>query len=220
MINNDPWPHIVVDDFFEKTDFDKISTACVKLQEQYKDQVVTADSCLSFAEVYDIIGEEVFSIILKSNRVLLDTISEYPVNRTFDRYVSFPTFHILPPNFPPQKVHDEALDKSISVVVYLYPAISIGTALFKTQQRESFVKEIEWKPNRAMIFCGQENVTWHDFYSREYPRVTLNFFIRKLTSTDIAEQDDKYFLTGVEGPKTFMPRHLVDRLTTGILFKL
>jgi hypothetical protein len=216
----DPWPHQIVDEFFEASDFEKISIACLKLQDHYKDQIVTADSCSSFAEVYDIIGEEVFEIILKSNRKLLDNIEQYPINKVFEQYVSFPTFHILPPNVPPQKVHDEALDKSISVVVYLYPTNSVGTALFKTQSRESFVKEVEWKPNRAMSFCGQENVTWHDFYSREEPRITLNYFVRRLISTDVAEQDGKYFLTGMEGPKTFMPKELVSRLTTGILFRL
>jgi hypothetical protein len=219
MIDNEPWTHIVIDDFFEPTDFDKISVACAKLQEEYKHKIVTADSCLSFAEVYDTIGGDVFDIILKSNRTLLDSIEQYPVHRRFEQYVSFPTFHILPPNVPPQKVHDEALDKSISVVVYLYPSNSVGTALFKSQSRDSFIKEVEWKPNRAMIFCGHENVTWHDFYSREEPRVTLNYFVRKLTSTNFSEEDGKYFLTGMEGPKTYMPKHLVERLTTGILFK-
>ena len=219
MIDNEPWEHIIIDDFFEKHDFDKISMACINLQEKYKDRIVTADSCLSFAEVYDVIGEDVFEIILKSNRALLDTIDQYPVHRKFKQYISFPTFHLLPPNVPPQKVHDEAYDKSISVVVYLYPDSSVGTALFKSQLRDSFVKEVEWKPNRAMIFCGKENVTWHDFYSRENPRITLNFFVRQLTSTDVAEQDGKYYFTGMAGPKTFMQKHLITRLT-GSLFRL
>lgn len=216
----DPWAHQIVDNFFEASDFEKISQACLKLHDRYKDQVITADSCLSFAEVYNTIGEEVFNIILKSNRALLDNIENYPISRTFDHYVSFPTFHILPPNISPQKVHDEAYDKSISVVVYLYPIVSTGTMLYASKDRSSFVKEVEWKINRAMIFCGKENVTWHDFYSREEPRVTLNFFVRRLTSTEVGEEHGKYFLKGMEGPKTYMPKELVNRLTTGILFRL
>ena len=219
MIDNEPWTHIVIDNFFKSADFDKISLACVNLYKKYENEIITADSCLSFAEVYNIIGEDVFNIILQSNRSILDNIEQYPIHRRFEKYVSFPTFHILPPNVPPQKIHDEALDKSISIVVYLYPSNSVGTALFKSHSRDSFVKEVEWKPNRAMIFCGQENVTWHDFYSREEPRVTLNYFVRKLTSENFLEENGKYFFTGMQGPRTYIPAHLVDRLTKGILFK-
>jgi hypothetical protein len=164
---------------------------------------------------------------MDSNRLLLDNaenvFANFPNHRRFDHYISIPTFHILPSNLPPQKVHDEAYDKTASIVVYLHPEHSVGTAFFKTKNRESFVKELEWSPNRAMIFCGEKNVTWHDFYSRENPRITLNYFLRKLTTTEIAETETDLYWAGVDGPRTLIPKSLptekIKQLTSDALCK-
>jgi hypothetical protein len=222
-IEVEPWRHQIVNNFFN--DFELITTASKKLLEHYNNQVITADSCLSVGQVYNIIGDEVFDIIMESNRSLLDNaeniFSNFPNHRRFNQYISIPTFHILPSNLPPQKVHDEAYDKTASIVVYLYPEHSVGTAFFKTQNRDSFVRELEWKPNRAMIFCGEENVTWHDFYSKENPRITLNYFLRELTSLEIAETDTDFYWAGVSGPRTLIPKSLpvekIKHLTSGAL---
>ena len=106
---------------------------------------------------------------------------------------------------------------------HLYPEKSIGTAFFKGSTQDTFVNELEWKQNKGMIFCGEKNVTWHDFYSRDNPRVTLNFFIRELRHITIEEYNGSKFFTGVDGPKISipisLPDNIIERLLSGVLFK-
>lgn len=220
-----PWRHQIIDNFFN--DFEIIEEACVKLLDKYHGQAVTGHDCLTIGQVYDTIGDKAFDMIMESNSMILDNInnivSNFPNHRAFSRYFCIPTFHILPENFGPQKIHDEAHDKTMSLVVYLYPESSIGTAFFSDSTQESFVKELEWKQNRSMLFCGEKNVTWHDFYSKENPRVTLNYFIRELTSEEIISTEDYLYFNGVDGPKTLLPKSLPDNilkfLTSGVLIR-
>ena len=223
----EPWNHQYIDRFFEEEEFQKIQESSKILQEYYKDQIITANDCLNLAQVLDCIGDEVFDIILESNRKILDNIENiikfYPNHNRYDDYISFPSFHILPPETDWQKIHDESKDKTVSIVVYLYPENSTGTSLYKNKDRGSFVKEIEWKSNSAMLFCGEEDVTWHDFCSKENPRVTLNYFIRTLKSKEFDQDDTNYIWTFGNGLKTFIPKNIskerLDMLSGGILFR-
>ena len=227
QVDLDPWRHQIVDKFFSKDHFDKIEKAAKDLLMAYNGQYITANNCLTIAQVYDTIGQEVFDILLEINSIILDNIDRivlnYPNHRKFIRYASIPTFHILPKNFGPQKIHDESYDKTCSIVVYLYPNMSIGTAFFKGSTQDTFVKELEWKQNRGMIFCGEKHVTWHDFYSRDNPRVTLNFFIRELKHINIEERNESKCITGIDGPQVTIPNSLpdnvIERLFSGVLFK-
>jgi len=223
----DPWKHQIIDKFFDESDFKKIWDASKKLQETYRDKTITSNDCLTLAEVLDIIGDDVFDIILKSNTEILDHITDitnlYPNHYKHNEYVSFPTFHILPPNTGYQKIHDESSDKTISIVVYLYPENSTGTFLYKSKDRDSLVKEISWKPNSAMLFCGESDITWHDFCSREYPRVTLNYFVRSISSRDLKEKDDRYYWEFGNGMNAYIPKNVpsekLNLLKSGILFR-
>lgn len=226
-IEDYPWRHQIIHKFFSDTEFQEVVQASKKLLEKYKGQPITGHDCLTIGQVYDTIGHDAYKILMDYNNKLLDSfdsiVANFPNHRTFNKYFCVPTFHILPENTGPQKIHDEAYDKTLSLVVYLYPESNIGTAIFKDSTQESFVKEIEWEQNKAMLFCGEKNVTWHDFYSNDNPRVTLNFFIRELVSTELVETDDYYYFKGVDGPKTVLPKtlpeHIMTELTSGALFK-
>jgi len=222
-----PWKHQYIETFFNLNDFEKISTDSKLLQEKYKDQLITGNDFLNLAEVADFISDESFNIILESNTQILNNIENivrlYPNHYKHVNYVSFPVFHILPPYTDWQKIHDESSDKTISIVVYLYPNSSVGTTLYKNKNRDSYVKEIQWKPNNAMLFCGENNVTWHDFCSKETPRVTLNYFVRNIRSTELKNDDDKLYWEFGNGLKTFIPKNIskekLNLLTSGILFR-
>ena len=222
-----PWRHQIIDNFFDEGDFIEVEQSCIRLLSNYEGLAITGHDCLTIAQVYDIIGVTAFDIIMESNRKMLDNfdsiVKNFPNHRRFSKYFCIPTFHILPCNFGPQKIHDEAYDKTSSLVVYLYPESSVGTALFKDNTQDSFVRELEWKQNRAMLFCGEENVTWHDFYSKDNPRVTLNYFIRECKSTELVETKDYFYFSGVDGPKTILPKtlpkNIFNYLTSGVLVK-
>ena len=76
-----------------------------------------------------------------------------------------------PPNFH-HPIHDEAEFKIMSAVLYLGPEKSHGTRFLMDEEFE-----IEWKPNRLMVFCGETGVTWHDFKSGDHTRYTYNYFL-------------------------------------------
>ena len=74
-------------------------------------------------------------------------------------------------------IHDEAENKVLSAVTYLYPTQGQGTLLY--DGNKDFVKQIPWKPNRTMIFAGETGVTWHSYKSTDNVRLTLNSFFLK-----------------------------------------
>lgn len=73
-------------------------------------------------------------------------------------------------------IHDEAKPKILSAVTYLMPDVSRGTLIF--DKDKNFVKEVEWKPNRTLIFAPIDNVTWHSYecIPKSY-RITINSFL-------------------------------------------
>ena len=87
--------------------------------------------------------------------------------------------HILEFNLMEPKteypIHDEAVWKKLSVVVYIKPEIGNGTYLFDKNQK--IAKQVEWKINRAFIFKGVPKLTWHSYANtKDVPRLTVNYF--------------------------------------------
>ena len=76
-----------------------------------------------------------------------------------------------PPNFNHPK-HCEAEFKIMSAIIYVGPEKAPGTTFYLDEQIE-----IEWKPNRLMVFCGETDVTWHDYKSSDQMRFTYNYFL-------------------------------------------
>lgn len=80
-----------------------------------------------------------------------------------------------PPHSDP--VHIEIEEKIFSLVVYLEPVESTGTYLHNTEDVDDVHSVIEWKQNRAVMFCGVDDLTWHTYHVVDAPRLTLNFFL-------------------------------------------
>lgn len=207
---DEPWKHQIIEDFLPE--FQIIKKSSRILQDKYSSKIISSKECLSLFQVYNDIGKEAFDIICNANTLLLKNLKEivkpFPNARKFDEYISIPSFHILPAYTPWQKIHDEAEDKTVSIVVYLYPEKSTGTTLYEKNDRNSFQKEIEWKENTAMLFCGEKNVTWHDFRSVEFPRVTLNFFLRTPKNDKLNITKENYEITFGNGLVTYIPTNL------------
>ena len=79
--------------------------------------------------------------------------------------------------------HDENIAKIMSIVIYVSEEENYGTFLYKKhveKEDESYWnpdKKVEWKQNRAFVFCGYPNLTWHGFAAREgCPRQTIASF--------------------------------------------
>jgi hypothetical protein len=83
-------------------------------------------------------------------------------------------------------IHNERIDKIISIVTYLAPKQGIGTHIYNLDK--SYNKTIEWIPGNTLIFAGIDNVSWHSYESGQNYRVTLNSFLDNTDLTNIYEQ--------------------------------
>lgn len=164
----EPWPHLIIDDFFEPEVFEKMrkeiglfigGSKIESRQTLYKDFTslpVTAEALASTDfESY---------------------VSHFKEHRPFEKLYrsSEVSFCLRDFSYP---VHDEASSKVLSVVVYIAPDQGIGTGIHDLEKNHVF--DVEWKPNRALIFAGLTGKTWHSYRSApDGLRVTLNTFLR------------------------------------------
>jgi hypothetical protein len=74
------------------------------------------------------------------------------------------------------RIHDESESKILSIVTYVASNNGKGTRLYDSDKK--FIKEVEWKENKALIFAGITGKTWHDYYSEQGSyRITVNTFL-------------------------------------------
>ena len=76
---------------------------------------------------------------------------------------SYSDFSIVKTNknskFP---IHDDAPNKLLSGVIFLYPQDNKGTIFYNNKSGEGKT-EIDWKINRAVFFLRKERETWHSY---------------------------------------------------------
>ena len=102
---------------------------------------------------------------------IAEFINHFEKKRGYKKLGKFIHTAATPPNFH-HKIHDEAEFKIMSAIVYIGPEKSHGTKFYMEDEFE-----IEWVPNRLMIFCGETGVTWHDYKSTDELRFTYNYFL-------------------------------------------
>ena len=165
-----PWPHVVIDNFLPRGEFITMMENCMWLHSgnpeqfdrDYDDQVVRIPL------KWDPLEEHNMHLHLASfaDRRSFSSVKDLKVLAHYVRTKA---------NFT-HKRHDEAPFKILSTVLYLAPDGNNGTRLY-TSETSNDKLEIEWKPNRAVIFAGRDNVTWHDYTSSWNDRYTLNHFL-------------------------------------------
>jgi hypothetical protein len=101
-----------------------------------------------------------------------------PDVRPYQNWKFSSNLHTQEPGFV-HPIHNEVENKLLSVVTYLHPESSVGTILYNDDQSNPF--EVEWAPNRAMIFSPGTGNKWHSFAATDdAPRVTFNGFYGRL----------------------------------------
>lgn len=187
-----PWRHQIVKSFFNEIDFNIVRDGAQRLLTVNANKTKFGENGINIFEAKEYIGQEAYDIICDANRKLLDAVPKiyqcYPNHRVFEKLISIPTFHLLCAGHVNNAVHDEVINKTCSIVVYVSPSVSSGTSLYSNSDSKSFVREVSWEPNTAIAFCPQSGVTWHDFHNHHSgTRITLNFFIEKDFSETIVE---------------------------------
>ncbi len=183
---SDPWDHQIIDDFFDEQTFKKIQEAA-KIFSTLNDYDTPEIVWMNELEDLGVTKETVELIINEADSVAknFNRISKPYRNKLSSKlgYFNNPRFGVCPPNTV-NEIHDEGSNKIMALIVYVDPEESQGTLLYKDNDEKTFVKEIEWKPNRAFLMFSQPNVTWHKYDSKQSTRVTLNFYYEKLEALD------------------------------------
>ena len=163
----DPWRHIVIDNFLPDDEFEILSSKCSR---------VWSGSPERISYDYD---EQVMRWHLNYDPIQHCDMRQYLKyfdHREYSKLRTFVNFVKTTPNFV-HNIHVEAPFKILSSLLYLSPTDNNGTRLFTNKEREGEVLEVEWKPNRMLIFAGQDEITWHDYTSSDAARYTFNHFL-------------------------------------------
>lgn len=189
-----PWHHQIVDDFFDEETFSMLKTSCQKMFASLAVRKGDSIDPVNAIEIKHQLGKDLYDKIFFYNGLLLQHHREifdlYPSHRSYPSYYSMPSFHFISSDAGWHHIHDETIDKSLSIVLYIDPAFGRGTRIYNGMNENDFCFEVEWKPNRALIFCGESMKTWHSFGTERCDRITLNFFLRKNELPDIIKDHD------------------------------
>lgn len=166
----DPWEYLIIDDFLPPDEFDKICKMAKCVPAPKEDLVqrhfFTEDPTPQVAE-------------------LLNYFSEKRGYRSLKKFIHY----AVTKGDEVHPIHVDAPFKIMSAVLYLHPEKNLGTRVYKDRDGEPLI-DVEWKPNRMFVFCGKDNVTWHDYRSTG-TRYTYNYFLIDPTQVENPEYKNK-----------------------------
>lgn len=185
-VATDPWPHLVIDDFILPEHYSTIKSLSKRIVEydEFHDKEILWMSDLSkyFGANEEIrLIVDIADVIIKEYETFAEKFPERQVSNL--GYFNNPRFGISMEQSIGE-IHDEGTNKVMALIVYLEPEESKGTLLYKDNDVNTFVKEVEWKPNRAMLMFSVPGKTWHKFDSTDRKRLTLNFYYEKLEALE------------------------------------
>jgi len=173
QMNNEPWEHGVIDNFYDETLFSAMKKeiiSYIRNMKSFQPKMTIRTSDVDF--------EKIFPESLKclNSRPIDETyLSMFSEHRPYKKLSHYSEINILLGELE-YPIHDELHSKIMSVVTYVSPEKSIGTVLY--DEDKNFSKEIDWLPNRTLIFCGKTGVTWHNYRSLPNSlRITINTFL-------------------------------------------
>lgn len=164
-----PFKHAVIDNFFSDQDYSTLTNIFEENEKNIPfekgsiiDHSKDPDQVHDWTENPDEILAPYFKYIASLESLKLDPEREFSTQYRY--YVRSKNS-----DFKPYPIHTENIYKAMSLVVYMGNEPNYGTQLFDDER--NFVKEIEWKDNRAFIMCGYSNQkgklpgnsTWHGY---------------------------------------------------------
>lgn len=152
---SEPWEHLVVDDFLPAEQFQELENACLTIH-----GLNDGNTTRKFID-YDPLDIE---------HMLQCFSNVKPYAGELNKLIHF---SVIDKEFM-HAIHTDADFKIMTAILYIGPKESLGTRIF--DKDKNYVKEIEWKPNRLVVFCSNDD-TWHDFGSYINGRHTLNYFL-------------------------------------------
>jgi len=193
MKYDDPWPHIILDDFLDQEDVNNLLAEAdnildlAGLPEDRHQLMLSLDYTTDKSSMslrvdqkikVDYKSEEIANIPKKYRdklvRLYRDLTGKVP------RYTEALMELMICNHEFSFNIHDEGPYKVLSTVTYLSKEDNHGTTMYRSKEDDYFnpVKTVDWKQNRCFVFAGQKNKTWHAFGSNgKNTRITLNIFL-------------------------------------------
>lgn len=173
MLIAEPWPHIVIDNYYEEIMFNNMCDEITQFVKELKARGSLKDKKTTIK--YTDSDLPLTYACIKSRAISQLDLSMFPKVRDHKDLGMYTEVNICRDDMR-YPIHDENPKKVLSAVTYLLPETSRGTLLY--DQYKNFVKEVEWKPNRTLIFAPIDGVTWHTYESipGSY-RITVNMFL-------------------------------------------
>ena len=167
MMNDYPWDHLVIDDFLPDDEYQKMVGDITTRKDYFRRQPKERVSEQGHSAQSDWIN------IAKRNNYIDQSFLEkhFGVTRPYGRLETTYNINYNKANFH-EKIHIESEKKILIAVCYLHPEESSGTILHYPDK--SVACEVEWKPNRCLIFAHQTDVTWHSYIVPDEDRMTFN----------------------------------------------
>ena len=192
----DPWTYCVIDDLFDKSEYDTIKNFIyenhkniddgIKVVKQddlpqytYSDKLISNDSLpQNIISIFKHKNIEIYENVYKH---LWDHTDNKLVKQKFNPYLNDVKNKIdfvmcgKDYNYP---IHTDISSKRLSSVFY-GGLIGDGTVLCSSESLDNISKVVEWKSNRCLTFIPQKN-SWHFYgnYSNEI-RYTFNMLFVK-----------------------------------------
>ena len=170
---DEPFRYAIIDNFFSDEDLEFVSNNIDQVEEKQKGMMTKLPNAIQNQlkrrlkkdiHNFQTNPDEKFAKYFK----LLDSldVKNDPEKDYTSDYAYFFRSKDKIENYP---IHTENIYKGISIVVYMSEEPNCGTELYDNNL--DFVKEIEWKYNRAFIMSGFNNQkgalpgksTWHSF---------------------------------------------------------
>lgn len=169
----DPWPHVVYDDYFDSELFQNMKRELALYLKNNVPRINTLTKIEDFTKLPET------KKCIDSAKIDESTIKLFPEYRKYETLTVRPQVLICYGTYE-HRIHDEVESKVLSAVTYITATSGHGTRLY--DKDKNFVKEVEWKENRMMIFTGVTGKTWHDYYSEPNNiRITMNIFLERYT---------------------------------------
>lgn len=173
-VNQTPWPHIVTDNYYETSLFESMKDEITS----YVKSMSTLDRQTFFRS-----SDPTFKTAFPNTFKCANSVSPYDQLKKFSTHRPFKSLSyyfeinvILDGHDYP--IHDENPRKVLSIVNYIAPVHSTGTLIYDADKK--YIREVEWKQNRTLIFPGLTGVTWHAYkVEPKKPRITLNTFLTR-----------------------------------------
>jgi hypothetical protein len=163
MLINDPWPHMVIDDYIDQPVLDGVlEVAHKKIKEGKTGAWRLEDERPDLYPAWE----------KKVKKDYFEFYLQFPEKRFIITPKVLSHIVVLPPGYT-HPIHHDRFQKIFTSITYVYPNKGTGTYLHETNNSPIY-KEINWQTNRTFLFAAVSGKSWHSYENAtNEPRVTF-----------------------------------------------